>query len=119
MNGLFTAFRNCSPLVVMAGQQVRSMLPTDPYLYADQSTQFPRPYVKWALEPARAQDVPLALARAWHIAAHGRRGPPSSRSRWTTGVPRARRCPWARSPIALHRCPGPVELSVRLGSVAR
>ena len=75
MNGLFTAFRNCSPLVVMAGQQVRSMLPTDPYLYADQSTQFPRPYVKWALEPARAQDVPLALAHAWHIAAQRPAGP--------------------------------------------
>jgi benzoylformate decarboxylase len=67
--------RNCTPLVVMAGQQVRSMLPTDPYLYAEQSAQFPRPYVKWALEPARAQDVPLALARAWHIAAQRPAGP--------------------------------------------
>ena len=75
MCGLFTAFRNCSPLVVMAGQQVRSMHPTDPYLYAEQSTQFPRPYVKWALEPARAQDVPLALARAWHLAAQRPAGP--------------------------------------------
>ncbi|MFJ5901284.1 benzoylformate decarboxylase [Streptomyces sp. NPDC093064] len=77
-NGLcsvYTAFRNRSPVVVLAGQQVRSMHPTDPYLYAEQSTVFPRPYVKWAIEPARAQDVPLAFARALHTAAQRPAGP--------------------------------------------
>lgn len=75
MSGLYSATRNYSPLVVMAGQQVRSMHPNDPYLYAEQSTLFPRPYVKWAIEPARAQDVPLDLARAWHVAAQRPAGP--------------------------------------------
>ncbi len=43
---LFTAFKNETPLVVTAGNQVRSMLPFDPYLGAIQPTEFPRPYVK-------------------------------------------------------------------------
>ncbi|MFB7496741.1 thiamine pyrophosphate-binding protein [Streptomyces sp. NPDC056161] len=66
---VYTAFRNRSPVVVLAGQQVRSMHPTDRYLYAEQSTLFPRPYVKWAIEPARAQEVPPAFARSLHTAA--------------------------------------------------
>ncbi|MBV8848940.1 MAG: benzoylformate decarboxylase, partial [Methylobacteriaceae bacterium] len=36
---------------------------------------FPKPYVKWANEPARAADVPQALARAYHIAMQPPRGP--------------------------------------------
>jgi benzoylformate decarboxylase len=40
---LYTAFRNQSPLIVTAGQQTRDLLPYDPYLGADRSTEFPRP----------------------------------------------------------------------------
>lgn len=50
---LYTAFRNQSPLIVTAGQQTRDLLPYDPYLGAERATEFPRPYVKWACEPAR------------------------------------------------------------------
>ena len=47
-------------------------------------------YVKWSFEPPRAEDVPLALAQAIHLAALPPRGPGrSSRSRWTTGTPRS------------------------------
>jgi benzoylformate decarboxylase len=72
---LFTAFRNQSPLVITAGQQARSLLPYDPYLGADRATEFPRPYVKWACEPARAEDVPVAIAQGYAIAMECPRGP--------------------------------------------
>ncbi|MCW3848590.1 benzoylformate decarboxylase [Sphingomonas sp. LB-2] len=65
---LFTAFKNQAPLVVTAGQQARSILPFEPFLHAERPTEFPRPFVKWACEPARAADVPLAIARAYRIA---------------------------------------------------
>jgi len=68
LGNLFTAFKNQVPLVVTAGQQARSILPFDPFLYAERPTEFPRPFVKWACEPARAADVPRAIARAYHIA---------------------------------------------------
>ncbi|UVO50675.1 benzoylformate decarboxylase [Sphingomonas sp. SUN019] len=75
MGNLFTAYRNNTPLVVTAGQQARSILPHEPFLYAERATEFPRPFVKWAVEPARAEDVPLAIARAFHVAMQAPRGP--------------------------------------------
>ena len=35
----------------------------------------PRPYVKWSCEPARAEDVPAAIARAYYTAMQSPRGP--------------------------------------------
>lgn len=75
MGNIFTAFKNQTPLIITAGQQARSILPFDPYLFAAQSTDLPKPYVKWSCEPARAADVPLALARAYYIAMQAPRGP--------------------------------------------
>lgn len=75
LGNLFTAWKNGAPLVVTAGQQARSILPLDPFLGAERATEFPRPYVKWAIEPARAEDVPLALAQAFHIAMTPPMGP--------------------------------------------
>lgn len=75
MGNIFTAFRNQTPMIVTAGQQSRSILPFDPFLSATQATELPRPYVKWSCEPARAQDVPLALARAYYVAMQPPRGP--------------------------------------------
>ena len=75
LGNLFTAFRNNTPLVVTAGQQARSILPHDPFLGAERPTEFPRPFVKWALEPARAEDVPLALVRAFVTAMTPPMGP--------------------------------------------
>jgi benzoylformate decarboxylase len=71
----YTAFRNQSPLIVTAGQQTRDLLPYDPYLGAERPTEFPRPYVKWACEPARAEDVAVAIAQAYAIAMERPRGP--------------------------------------------
>ena len=75
MGNLFTTFKNRTPLVITAGQQARSILPFDPFLFSGQATELPRPYVKWSAEPARAEDVPLALARAYHLAMAPPRGP--------------------------------------------
>ncbi|MFP5472678.1 MAG: benzoylformate decarboxylase [Gammaproteobacteria bacterium] len=75
MGNIFTAFRNQTPLIVTAGQQARSILPFDPFLSASQATELPRPYVKWSIEPARAEDVPLALLRAYQIAMQPPCGP--------------------------------------------
>jgi benzoylformate decarboxylase len=75
LGNLFTAFRNCAPVVVTAGQQARSILPFDPFLYNERAPEFPRPYVKYAIEPARAEDVPLALVRAFVTAMTPPMGP--------------------------------------------
>lgn len=75
LGNLFTSWKNGTPLVVTAGQQARSMLPFDPFLGAERASEFPRPYVKWAVEPARAEDVPLALARGFHLAMTPPTGP--------------------------------------------
>ncbi|CAE6757606.1 benzoylformate decarboxylase [Paraburkholderia haematera] len=75
MGNIFTAFRNRTPIVITAGQQARSILPFDPFLASTQATELPKPYVKWSIEPARAEDVPLAIARAYHVAMQEPRGP--------------------------------------------
>ena len=75
LGNLFTAFKNQTPLVVTAGQQARSILPYEPYLFAEQAAEFPKPYVKWSIEPASAQNVPAAIARAYHVACQPPMGP--------------------------------------------
>lgn len=75
MANIFTAYKNRTPMVITAGQQARSILQFDPFLHSNQATELPKPYVKWSCEPARAEDVPQALARAYHIAMQEPRGP--------------------------------------------
>ena len=75
MGNIFTAFMNRTPLLITAGQQARSILPFDPFLFSAQATELAKPYVKWSIEPARAQDVPLAIARACYIALQPPCGP--------------------------------------------
>ena len=75
MGNIFTAYKNQTPLVITAGQQARSILPFEPFLYSARPTELPQPYVKWSCEPARAEDVPAALARAYYIAMQPPRGP--------------------------------------------
>jgi benzoylformate decarboxylase len=75
LGNLFTAYHNQAPLVVTAGQQARSILPFEPFLFAAQATEFPKPFVKWSCEPARAEDVPAAIARAYYVAMQPPQGP--------------------------------------------
>jgi benzoylformate decarboxylase len=75
LGSVFTAYKNQTALVLTAGQQARSILPFEPFLFSDRAPEFPRPYVKWSCEPARAEDVPAAIARAYHTAMQPPRGP--------------------------------------------
>src|SRR6202163_3811168 len=75
MGNIYTAYRNQTPLVITAGQQARSILPLQPFLYAERASEFPRPYVKFSVEPARAEDVPAAIARAYYVAMQPPCGP--------------------------------------------
>src|SRR5271167_1431850 len=75
LGSLVTAYKNQTPLVITAGQQARSILPFEPFLFAEKAPEFPRPYVKWSCEPARAEDVPAAIARAYYTAMQPPRGP--------------------------------------------
>ena len=75
VGGIFNAAANKSPLVITAGQQVRPHITIEANLTNRDATEAPQPYVKWAHEPSRAQDVPVALARAIHQASLPPRGP--------------------------------------------
>ncbi len=75
LGNVYTAFRNRAPLVITAGQQARELLPGVPYLGAVAAAEFPRPYVKFSIEPARAEDVPEAIAKAYYMAMQRPFGP--------------------------------------------
>lgn len=75
MGSLFSAMRNQSPVVIIAGQQARSMFLQYPLLFSERASELPQPYVKWSAEPSRAQDVPEAIARAVRIAMQPPFGP--------------------------------------------
>lgn len=75
LGSIFSASRNQTPLVITAGQQTRAMLLSEPFLWAKDAPDFPKPYVKWSCEPARAQDVPAAIARAYYFARQKPCGP--------------------------------------------
>lgn len=68
MGALFNAQANHSPVVVTVGQQARSMITMQSNLTNRDAIRVPHPYVKFAYEPARAEDVPLAIAHAIHLA---------------------------------------------------
>jgi len=75
LGNIYTAHRNQTPLVISAGQQARGLLPLQAFLYAERASEFPRPYVKFSIEPARAADVPAAIARAYYVAMQPPCGP--------------------------------------------
>src|SRR5689334_23994838 len=72
---IFPSYRNQTPLVITAGQQARAILPLEPFLYSERASEFPRPYVKYSVEPARPEDVPAAIARAYYTAMQPPCGP--------------------------------------------
>jgi benzoylformate decarboxylase len=75
MGNIMTAFQNKTPLIITAGQQTREMILCDPYLTNRDETMLPRPWVKWAYQPVRAQDVPGAIMRAYAAALQPPAGP--------------------------------------------
>ena len=75
MGSLVAAYKGNVPLIVTAGQQTREMVLCEPYLSNPDETVFPQPWVKWAYQPARAEDVPAAFMRAYTIALQPPAGP--------------------------------------------
>ncbi|HEY1732425.1 MAG TPA: thiamine pyrophosphate-binding protein, partial [Terriglobales bacterium] len=64
-----------TPLVIMSGQQVRSLLTLEGQLTSRNAIDLPRPLVKWAFEAPDAASVPAVIARAAHFAAAAPSGP--------------------------------------------
>src|ERR1700736_5505711 len=75
VGGIHNAQANKSPLLITAGQQVRPQIAIEANLTNREAVRGPEPYVKWSHEPARAEDVPYALARAIHHASLPPQGP--------------------------------------------
>jgi benzoylformate decarboxylase len=75
LGNLVAAYHANTPLIVTSGQQHRELMIGEPYLGNREATTFPKPWVKWSYEPARAQDVPEAFMRAYALAAQPPAGP--------------------------------------------
>ncbi|HSZ12608.1 MAG TPA: benzoylformate decarboxylase [Solirubrobacteraceae bacterium] len=75
VGAIFNARANKAPLLVTAGQQVRSLMTLQANLTNRDAVEVPKPYVKFSVEPPRAADVPFALAQAIHHASLPPQGP--------------------------------------------
>lgn len=65
--------RDCrAPLVIVIGQQDRRQLASSPFLAGRALERLAGDYPVWTSLPVRAQDVPGAIARAYHEALTGR-----------------------------------------------
>ncbi|MFF4710587.1 thiamine pyrophosphate-binding protein [Streptomyces eurythermus] len=64
LGALTNAVASRTPLVVLAGQQVRPAIGPEACLTNVDAPALMRPLVRWAAEPACARDVPRALAQA-------------------------------------------------------
>jgi benzoylformate decarboxylase len=74
LSAIIDAYYCHAPLVVTTGQQDRRHIFAEPFL-ASRAVEVVKPYVKWAYEPLRAQDIPAALARGYYLAMQPPRGP--------------------------------------------
>ena len=63
-----------APLVITTGQQDRRHVLAEPFLVS-RAVEVVKPYVKWAYEPLRAEDVPAAIARGYYLAMQPPMGP--------------------------------------------
>jgi benzoylformate decarboxylase len=74
LSALIDAYYCHAPLVVTTGQQDRRQILGEPFLVS-RAVDVVKPYVKWACEPLRAEDVPAAIARGYYLAVQPPRGP--------------------------------------------
>src|SRR5574337_303741 len=75
MGALTNSVYSHSPIVVTAGQQVRSTIGQEVMLANIDAATLAKPLVKWSVEPACPQDVPRALSQAIHTATLPAKGP--------------------------------------------
>ena len=105
---LATARLNRAPLVIIVGQQDRRHLALDPFL-AGKLDGLAGEYPVWTDQPARAQDVPGAIVRAYHEAATAR-GPAIvivPMDDWTAPAPEPHEIARPGAAAALARPPTP------------
>ena len=74
LSALVDAWYSHVPLVVTTGQQDRRHLLAEPFL-SSRAVETVKPYVKWAHEPLRAEDVPATIARGYYLAMQPPMGP--------------------------------------------
>lgn len=74
LSALVDALYIHAPMVVTTGQQDRRHILAEPFL-ASRAVEVAKPYVKWSYEPLRAEDVPAAIARGYHLAMQPPMGP--------------------------------------------
>ena len=74
ITGITDALIDSTPLVVITGQVGNSGLGTDAFQETD-VMGITQPVTKWSCQVRRAEDIPEAIARAFHIASTGRPGP--------------------------------------------
>jgi len=75
LGNLVASYHANTPLIITSGQQHRELVIGEPYLGNREATEFPKPWVKWSYEPARALDVPEAFMRAYAMALQPPAGP--------------------------------------------
>ncbi|WP_444820895.1 biosynthetic-type acetolactate synthase large subunit [Thermophagus sp. OGC60D27] len=74
ITGLANAMMDSTPVVLITGQVVSSLLGTDAFQETD-VVGVTQPVTKWNYQVRRAEDIPAAIARAFYIARSGRPGP--------------------------------------------
>lgn len=74
ITGITDAMMDSTPLVVISGQVVSSLLGSDAFQEAD-VIGITQPITKWAYQVRRAEEIPWAISRAFYIAKSGRPGP--------------------------------------------
>ncbi|MGQ9695873.1 MAG: thiamine pyrophosphate-binding protein [Thermodesulfobacteriota bacterium] len=74
MGMLYNAYKAGAPIIITAGQHDQSFLFSEPILWSN-LIELARPYVKWAYEVRRLEDLPCALHRAAKLAIAPPSGP--------------------------------------------
>ncbi|MDK2852033.1 MAG: acetolactate synthase large subunit [Proteiniphilum sp.] len=74
VTGITDAMMDSTPLVVISGQVISSLLGSDAFQEAD-VIGITQPITKWAYQIRRVEDIAWAVSRAFHIASSGRPGP--------------------------------------------
>ncbi len=74
LTGIADAMLDSTPVVLIAGQVMSSVLGTDFFQEVD-LVGVTQPIAKWSYQIRRAEDIPWAVSRAFYIARSGRPGP--------------------------------------------
>lgn len=74
ITGVADAMIDSTPMVVITGQVISSLLGTDAFQETD-VVGITQPVTKWSYQIRRAEDIAWAVARAFYIASSGRPGP--------------------------------------------